>query len=75
MEIYGQESHVDIQEDLQNLTVDQLVDFILTKGEQITSIESDMNLASVILEGCGTSIEEELQKRERQNATTKIIDA
>lgn len=49
---------------LEMLSVDCLVDYILNLGAQATKIESDMNLASRVLEeSYGLTIEAALQQR------------
>lgn len=54
------------REVLEGMTPDSLVDLILSTGEKIGAMESEMNLASQVLEGYGTTVERELAKRERE---------
>lgn len=68
--LYTQEALITERETLEGLTQDQLVDLILANGEKVSTIERSMNLASDVLEGVhGTSIEEELKKREARDET------
>lgn len=52
---------------LESLSKDDLVDFILQKGVEVSEIERLMSLASDVLGGYGTSIDKELNKREIKN--------
>lgn len=52
------------REVLEGMSPNQLVDFILEKGEKVTNIESIMSLASDVLEGAyGTTVEQVLNER------------
>jgi hypothetical protein len=57
------------REVLERYSKDQLVDLILAHGEKVGEIERTMNLAADVLQGYGTSVEEELEKREARNET------
>lgn len=59
-----QEALVSQRETLEALNREQLVDFILAKGVQVTEIEWMMNLAAQVLEGYGTSMDAELDRRQ-----------
>lgn len=68
--LYTQGELLTERETLEGLNAEQLVDLILANGEKVTEIERMMNLASEVLEGAhGTSIEEELKKREARDDT------
>jgi len=65
-----QEALLTEREVLEGMGKDQLVNLILANGEKVSEIERSMNLASEVLEGVhGTSIEEELKKREARDET------
>lgn len=51
------------REALEALNIDQLTNYILSQGEKASEIEGMMNLAAQVLEGYGTSVEKELEKR------------
>lgn len=55
------------REVLEGMGKDALVDFILIKGTEVGELERLMNLAGDVLEGYGTSIDKELDKRETNN--------
>jgi hypothetical protein len=55
---------------LERLHPDMLVDLIITNGETITRLEKTMSLASDVLDGYGTSVEEVLTERLKQNDQT-----
>lgn len=55
------------REVLESMSVDQLVDFVLDKGEKVSEIERIMNLAADVLEANGTDMRQELEKREKKN--------
>ena len=58
------------REVLEGLKPEQLLDLILTHGSLIANYERTMNLASDVLEGAyGTTVEQELAKRETHNGT------
>lgn len=48
----------------------QIVDFILQQGDIMSEAERRMKLAVDVLDGYGTSVEEILKEREKQNGTT-----
>lgn len=48
---------------------EQLVELVLQHAETIERYKATMDLAAEVLTGYGTSIEEELQKREQGNGT------
>ena len=55
------------REVLESMSTDALVDFILEKGSKVSEIERIMNLASEVLDGYGTSVEQELDKRKQKS--------
>lgn len=63
----GQDALLSEREVLEGLGKEGLVDFILTKGVEVAEIERLMSLASDALEGYGTTVEVELDKREIKN--------
>jgi hypothetical protein len=62
-----QEALITEREVFELMNKQQLVDYILSQGERVSAVERSMNLAGEVLEGYGTSVEEELKKRERKN--------
>ena len=52
------------REALEALNTEQLVNYILEKGREVSEIERMMNLAAEVLEGYGTTIEEQLRERD-----------
>lgn len=59
------------QQVLEGLTPDQLVDYILDQGGKVSELERVMNLAVIVLDGYGTSVDEVLTKREsKENGET-----
>ena len=66
-EIKDQGELFDERKAFEGMSTDGLVDFILDMGSRVTFLERSMSIASDVLEGYGTSIESELQRREREN--------
>lgn len=48
------------------LRPEQLVDYILEQGAKVSAIEKAMDLAATALEGYGTSIDAELDRRQKE---------
>ena len=62
-----QEALLSEREALEGLGKDGLVDLIEAKGREVSEIERLMDIAAGVLDGYGTSVEIELNKRETKN--------